>query len=160
MRRCSNRTCILGAVFFWFFAHGSLANPPTKAHAHSLINSVACDSSVVRGPHRSIQVNVDAFGCNVLGDAANEPSIAIDPTDRRKIVIGWRQFDTIDTKLRQAGVAYSHDAGHTWVSDVLAPGRFRSDPVLDAGPRGTIYYFGISLDESLPPTLFRSFDGG
>ena len=32
------------------------------------------------GPFVSIQVNVNHRGCNILGDAANEPSIAIDLT--------------------------------------------------------------------------------
>ncbi len=33
----------------------------------------------------SYQVNVDANGNNIVGDAANEPSIAVDPTDSNKI---------------------------------------------------------------------------
>jgi hypothetical protein len=32
------------------------------------------------GPFVSHQVNVDANGNNIVGDAANEPSIAVDPT--------------------------------------------------------------------------------
>ena len=80
----------------------------------------------------SVQVNVDAQGNNIVGDAANEPSIAIDPTDPDKIVIGWRQFDTIASNFRQAGRAYSHNRGLNWTSPgVLQPGAFRSDPVLD-----------------------------
>ena len=35
----------------------------------------------------SYQVNVDANGMNILGDAANEPSIAVDPTNPSKIAI-------------------------------------------------------------------------
>jgi len=108
--------------------------------------------------YRSIQVNVDHRGCNIVGDAANEPSIAIDPTDPRKIVIGWRQFDTIESDFRQAGWAYSHDAGHTWVfPGVLDPGVFGSDPVLAAGPTGTFYYLSMGSDLL---RLFRSFDAG
>ncbi|PYL24791.1 MAG: hypothetical protein DMF44_04075, partial [Verrucomicrobia bacterium] len=33
------------------------------------------------GPFISYQANVDAQGNNIVGDAANEPSIAVDPTD-------------------------------------------------------------------------------
>ena len=33
----------------------------------------------------SYQVNVDANGNNIVGDAANEPSVAVDPTDSNKI---------------------------------------------------------------------------
>ena len=108
--------------------------------------------------YRSIQVNVDHRGCNIVGDAANEPSIAIDPTDPRKIVIGWRQFDTVESDFRQAGWGYSHDAGHTWVfPGVLDPGVFGSDPVLAAGPTGTFYYLSMGSDQL---RLFRSFDAG
>jgi hypothetical protein len=118
----------------------------------------ACPSLVIRDGYQSIQVNVDARGCNILGDAANEPSIAVSAVDPRKIVIGWRQFYTVKSGFRQAGYAYSHDAGHTWVfPGVLQPGVFRSDPVLDTGPDGTIYYFGLSDGT---PLLFRSYDGG
>src|SRR4029079_17680699 len=39
----------------------------------------------------SYQVNVNASGMNITGDAANECSIAVDPTNRNKKVIGWRQ---------------------------------------------------------------------
>src|SRR5262249_10463175 len=36
------------------------------------------------GVFTSYQANVDASGNNILGDAANEPSIAVDPTDANK----------------------------------------------------------------------------
>ena len=44
------------------------------------------------GPFISYQANVDAQGNNIVGDAANEPSISVDPTDGNKVAIGWRQF--------------------------------------------------------------------
>src|SRR5215211_9297949 len=47
------------------------------------------------GSFTSFQVNVDANGNNIVGDAANEPSIAMDPTDPNKMSIGWRQFDSV-----------------------------------------------------------------
>src|SRR5881275_2187781 len=62
----------------------------------------------------SYQVNVDANGNNIVGDAANEPSIAVNPTDGNKIAIGWRQFDTYTSSFRQAGWAYTTNAGITW----------------------------------------------
>src|SRR5262245_11713295 len=43
----------------------------------------------------SIQVNVNASGQNILGDAANECALSVDPTDRNKKVIGWRQFNSV-----------------------------------------------------------------
>ena len=51
------------------------------------------------GPFVSFQVNVDAQGNNIVGDAANEPSISVDPTDGNKVAIGWRQFDTWTVQL-------------------------------------------------------------
>ena len=51
------------------------------------------------GVFTSYQANVDATGNNILGDAANEPSIAVDPTDGNKMIIGWRQFDSIQLRL-------------------------------------------------------------
>src|ERR1041384_4357343 len=67
------------------------------------------------GPFTSYQVNVDSNGQNITGDAANEPSIAVDPNDRTKMVIGWRQFDSVSSNFRQAGWAFSDKAGGSWV---------------------------------------------
>jgi len=104
-------------------------------------------------------VNVDANGNNIPGDAANEPSIAIDPTDPNKIVIGWRQFDTVESNFRQAGWAYSHDAGNSWTfNGVLEPEVFRSDPVLAADAEGNFYYYSLTNDFTCD--LFKSIDSG
>src|SRR5215216_5815289 len=66
------------------------------------------------GVFTSYQANVDGNGNNILGDAANEPSIAVDPTDSNKMAIGWRQFNTINSDFRQAGWGYTTDAGIIW----------------------------------------------
>jgi len=114
---------------------------------------------VVRGNFRSIQVNVDALGQNILGDAANEPSIAVDPVSPSRMVIGWRQFDSIASDFRQAGRAYSQNAGESWTfPGVLDPGQFRSDPVLGADADGNFYYYSLSSVTSAE--LFKSIDGG
>ncbi len=105
------------------------------------------------------QVNVDAQGMNILGDAANEPSIAIDPTAPNRIVIGWRQFDTIASNFRQAGYAWSNDGGRSWhFEGSLTPGVFRSDPVLESDSDGSIYYY--TLLSTFVCELFKSTDGG
>jgi probable HAF family extracellular repeat protein len=105
------------------------------------------------------QVNVNPGGMNILGDAANEPSIAVDPTAPNRIAIGWRQFDTVHSNFRQAGRAYSRDGGRTWTNPgVLTPGTFRTDPCLRADAAGSIYY--CSLDASFHTWIFRSTDGG
>ncbi len=113
----------------------------------------------VRGLLQSIQVNVDAQNQNIVGDAANEPSMAIDPTNPDRIVIGWRQFDTVTSSFRQAGYAYSTDGGLSWTfPGVLDPGQFRSDPVLAADSSGTFFYY--SLSSSTSGDVFLSGDGG
>ncbi|MFG0284969.1 MAG: hypothetical protein ACF8R7_11150, partial [Phycisphaerales bacterium JB039] len=106
----------------------------------------------------SVQVNVDEFGMDILGDAANEPSIAIDPTAPNRIAIGWRQFDTIASNFRQAGIGWSNDGGRTWRAGTLDRGTFRSDPVLAADGLGRFYYY--SLQESFVCDMFISDDGG
>ncbi|MBI4717395.1 MAG: thrombospondin type 3 repeat-containing protein [Planctomycetes bacterium] len=114
---------------------------------------------VVRGSYVSVQVNVDAGGNNIAGDAANEPSIAVDPTNPSRMVIGWRQFDTITSNFRQAGRAYSHDGGQTWTfPGVFTPGTFRSDPVLEADSAGNFYY--NTLRNTFQCEVFKSVDGG
>src|ERR1051326_1442495 len=75
----------------------------------------------------SYQVNVDQNGNNIVGDAANEPSITVDQTNGNRISIGWRQFDTWMSNFRQAGYGYTTDAGLTWhFPGTLQPGVFRS----------------------------------
>ena len=51
------------------------------------------------GVFTSYQVNVDANGQNIIGDAANECSISVDPTDGNKMTIAWRQFNDVNVQL-------------------------------------------------------------
>ena len=95
----------------------------------------------------AVQVNVNAAGENMIGDAANEPSISVNPLDPSLMVIGWRQFDQISSNFRQAGFAYSEDGGLNWVfPGVIDPGVFRSDPVLDVDSEGTFYYNSLTVN--------------
>lgn len=111
------------------------------------------------GSYLSIQVNVDDFENNIFGDAANEPSIAVNPVNPANMVIGWRQFDTIASNFRQAGWAYTFDGGQSWTfPGVLTPGVFRSDPSLGADSQGTFFY--QSLQGNLRVDVFRSTNGG
>lgn len=95
------------------------------------------------------QVNVTDDGENIVGDAANEPSIAIDPNNPNRIMIGWRQFGTIFSNFRQAGYAYSLDGGTSWTfpEPIDAP-QFRSDPVLAVDNEGVFYYNSLTLEGS------------
>lgn len=137
--------------------------PPTRPWVQpkrvaDIRTASACPRGVVRDAYQSIQVNVDRRGCNNVGDAANEPSMAVSATDPNKLAMAWREFATVASDFREAGHAYSHDGGHTWVfPGVIQPGVFRSDPVLDSAPDGTLYYFGVSYG---PATFFTSVDGG
>ena len=115
----------------------------------------------LRGGFASVQVNVDALGQNIVGDAANEPSIAVDLNDSRRVAIGWRQFDTIASSFRQAGWGATADGGVTWSTGVIEPGIFRSDPVLDSDAAGNFYFNSLSVPSGdFECDVFRSFDGG
>jgi hypothetical protein len=127
--------------------------PPPQA----AVSSTQC-GPVLRNGYSSIQVNTDARGCNIVGDAANEPSIAIDVTNSKRMAIGWRQFDSVASDFRQAGWGYSHDGGHTWVAPgSIDRGVFGSDPVLTVDTDGVLYFLSINFEET---RLFKSFDGG
>jgi hypothetical protein len=111
------------------------------------------------GPYTSYQVNVDSTGHNRVGDAANEPSICVDPTDGNKMSIGWRQFDSVSSNFRQAGFAYTTDGGKNWISPgVLQTNVFRSDPVLNSDNAGRFFY--LSLLQNFFDDLWRSITGG
>ena len=124
-------------------------------------------SSMEKGPaYRSsnstyftVQVNIDGDGNDIIGDAGNETSIAVDPTNPNRMVIGWRQFDTVNSNFRQAGYGYSIDGGLTWTfPGVLNPGVFRSDPVLDFDADGNFYY--NSLQGTFECDVYKIDDGG
>jgi hypothetical protein len=111
------------------------------------------------GPFTSYQANVDAAGNNIVGDAANEPSIAVDPTDSNKITIGWRQFNTVNSNFRQGGWGYTTDGGVHWTfPGVLENNVFRSDPVLDSNELGTFFY--LSLRDTFCDNIWQSTNGG
>src|SRR5438045_5365381 len=81
----------------------------------------------------SYQVNVDANGNNIIGDAANECPIAVDPTDGNKMTIAWRQFNDVSSNFRQAGWGYTIDGGLPWTfPGVLQHNNIRSDPVANS----------------------------
>ena len=108
----------------------------------------------------SYQVNVNANGQNITGDAANEPSIAVDPTNHNKMAIGWRQFNSVTSNFRQGGWGYTSNGGTTWTfPGVLENNVFRSDPVLYADDIGRFFYLSLE-NNPYPTTMWRSVDGG
>ena len=131
-------------------------NPPAVA-APLLTISPALVSPF--GPYTSYQVNVDANGNNRVGDAANEPSICVDPNNPNRMSIGWRQFDSVASNFREAGFAYTTNGGTRWFAPgVLENNVFRSDPVLNADSAGRFFY--LSLVQNFFDDLWRSITGG
>ena len=116
------------------------------------------------GVFTSFQVNVDANGNNILGDAANEPSISVDPTNGNKMVIAWRQFNSINSDFRQAGWGYTTDAGVHWTfPGVLQNNVFRSDPVTKSDEAGNFFYLSLQSTQAesfFCDDLWRSTNGG
>src|SRR5713101_4521553 len=112
------------------------------------------------GAFTSYQVNVDANGNNIVGDAANEPSISVNPTDGNKMAIGWRHFDTWTSNFRQAGWGYTTDAGVHWTfPGVLQNNVFRSDPVTNSDETGNFFYLSL-LVNTFCGDIWRSTNGG
>src|SRR6516164_9353855 len=68
-------------------------NPPAPLGTYRLESSPRMISPY--GVFISYQVNVDANGHNIVGDAANECTISVDPTNGNHMAIGWRQFNTV-----------------------------------------------------------------
>ena len=131
--------------------------PPTATR----LQPTRTAATITYGPYTSIQVNVNAFGFDVLNDAANEPSLAVNPINHNQMVIGWRQFDNIASNFREAGVGYTTNGGLTWTAGKIQAGVFRSDPVLAAGPGGSIYYNSLTTYYGpLSTQVFRSYTGG
>jgi hypothetical protein len=141
-------------------------DPPASQATIGQNTTASSPTLVKRNGFASVQVNVAPGGLNIEGDAANEPSIAVDPTAPNRVVIGWRQFDSVSSNFRQAGWAYSHDGGRSWTfPGSLTPGVFRSDPVLAADADGRFFYHSLtSVDQGygseLMCDLFVSSDGG
>ncbi|MCH7527345.1 MAG: exo-alpha-sialidase [Planctomycetes bacterium] len=122
-----------------------------------------------RVPFRGVQINTDEFGQDIEGDAANEPTLAVSPVDPDVLVVGWRQFPTIESDSRFAGYAYSHDGGFTWTNagpldapPDQPPDAEQSDPVLAVDSDGVFYYWSEVFRPNPPTThyVYRSQDDG
>src|SRR5438874_2514912 len=131
-------------------------NPPAP-YIYRLENSPRMVSP--HGAFISYQVNVDANGNNIVGDAANECSISVDPTNGSRMAIGWRQFNNVTSNFRQGGYGYTTDGGIHWTfPGVLENNVFRSDPVTNSDETGTFFY--LSLRQTFYDDMWRSTDGG
>ena len=131
-----------------------LENPPALYWGSGVSSSMVSQF----GTFTSHQVNVNASGQNIMGDAANEPSICVDPTNRTRMSIGWRQFNSITSNFRQAGWAYTSNSGTSWRFPGIFDNVFRSDPVLNADSTGKFFY--LSLLTTFFDDIWRSLNGG
>ena len=149
----------------WLFEHGipleRVEDPPVAPFVSPLgtTGATRAASTIPFGRFTIIQVNVNGVGADIVGDAANEPSLVVNPSNHSRMVIGWRQFDTIASNFRQAGFGYTTNAGATWTTGKIQPGVFRSDPVLDTDGSG-IFYNSLGNSGGLHEDIFRSNDGG
>jgi hypothetical protein len=131
--------------------------PPRKMETSARMISIF-------GLFTSYQANVDQNGQNIIGDAANECSISVDPTDGNKMTIAWRQFNDVTSNFRQGGWGFTTDAGMHWTfPGVLQNNIFRSDPVTHSDEIGRFFY--LSLQSNVQQSFFcddlwRSTNGG
>ena len=111
------------------------------------------------GRFTSYQVNVNSNGQNIIGDAANEPSIAVQPSNSNVMTVGWRQFNNVTSNFRTAGWGYTTNGGTSWTfPGTLVANQFRSDPVLNADATGNFFY--NSLLGNFYTDHWRSMTGG
>src|SRR3989454_1852210 len=120
------------------------------------------EATTISTPYgKSYQVNVNASGQNIGSDAANEPSMCIDPTNPNRIAIGWRQFDSTNSNFRQAGFAFSTNGGSDWTfGGLLETNVFRSDPVLASDAEGRFYFLSLNNPNTFACDIWRSTNGG
>ncbi|MBT8256442.1 MAG: glycoside hydrolase, partial [Bacteroidia bacterium] len=161
------------SLFFFCISFSLLSQEPVIQELDNIHHEVEEDPYVYvdrnlmpKGPAYSArgdfwfttQVNVDGNGDDIIGDAANEPSLAVDPTNNNRIVVGWRQFDNISSNFRQAGYGHSDNGGFSFVfPGPINPGVFRSDPVLDFDGEGNLYY--NSLRGNFACDVYKIEDG-
>ena len=127
--------------------------------------SAATPAQLNIGAYSSVQMNVDAYGQNILGDAAHEPTIAYDPHNPSKLVAGWKQFASVLSGNRQGGWAYSNNGGKDWhFEGVLTPGQQRTNIMVDVDSNGHFFYqnlhYGPSGDYAQDVQVFKSVNGG
>lgn len=125
------------------------------------LSQAMASSAVSEGVYVSHQVNVDVNGQNIIGDRGNEPSVTVNALNPNNIVIGWRRFDP-PAKSKQAGYAYSFDAGQSWKTGTLPhlESQQRTDPSLAADSSGNIYYQSMGHGSVNSSSVFKSTDGG
>ncbi|MCC6908590.1 MAG: exo-alpha-sialidase [Phycisphaerales bacterium] len=135
-----------------------------RAGAALLLTLPALGSSALA--QRGVQINTDALGNDIIGDAANEPTFAVSPVDPDRLVVGWRQFPTINSDSRYAGYAWSSDGGLTWTNGgtLAGPPGYQnpeqSDPLVKVNAQGVFYYWSEVFRPNYAQWMYQSADGG
>jgi len=145
-----------------------VSNLPVLGHgrAHLAMAAAMLFVSPAAFAQRGVQINTDNQGRDIVGDAANEPTFAVSPVDPNRIVVGWRQFPTINSDSRYAGFAWSDDGGLTFTNGgILAspPGynnAEQTDPVVKVNAQGDFYYWSEVFRPNYAQFMYRSIDGG
>ena len=161
--RAVSGAALLVALTFSSVSQAQIYQPLEKEDdppAPLVLRREVSESRVVQfGRFTSYQVNVNSMGENIVGDAANEPSIAIHPGNSNVMTVGWRQFNSVTSNFRTGGWGYTTNGGTSWTfPGSLVPGQFRSDPVLNADAAGNFFY--NSLITNFYTDEWRSTTGG
>jgi hypothetical protein len=174
MLKATLSTCLL-SLFLLPLASGQLAptqRVPRDVPLETYDNPPAAPRIIETSPRMisqfasftSFQANVNASGQNIVGDAANECSISVNPIDGSKKTIAWRQFNDVSSNFRQGGWGYTSNGGLTWTfPGVLENNVFRSDPVTKSDEIGQFFYLSLQSDVNLSffcDDLWRSINGG
>ncbi len=129
------------------------------------VTAKAVTNQFTFGAYTSIQINVNASGQNIVGDAANEPSIAVNPLNPNNSVITWNQFDSVLSDDRETGWSFTKNGGSNWrLPSVLTPGTDRTNGVIDVDSQGNFYFQALTYAADLASVeniqVFKSLDGG
>jgi len=100
-----------------------------------------------------------------------EPYLHVNPSDPKHLIAGWQENRFEDGGAQSLNVAVSFDGGRTWTESVLpgltlvsgGPWDRASDPWVEFGPNGHVYFASLVLNEANPDNAIevsRSTDGG
>jgi len=100
-----------------------------------------------------------------------EPYLHVNPADFKHLIAGWQENRFEDGGAQALNVAVSFNGGRTWSESVLpgltlvsgGPWERASDPWVEFGPDGYVYFASLLINESNPDNAIavsRSTDGG
>ena len=107
-----------------------------------------------------------AFGSTVFPNTSIEPSVAVDPSNSSRLLVGHQQDRWTDGGSRGLVGVASADGGSTWADTIpggvtaCTGGSFirASDPWVTFAPDGTAFFFSLAIDPAKPMTPFGARD--